>query len=102
MFIARLMGSAGKCRSCYLEQLSREISEYLGPALGEVNIVFDADSSPARTVNSRLYRHHRARSQRRFHALGQSRRFVNLESQPVTEAVPKRVAVATLLNVATS
>src|ERR1700737_5524054 len=96
------MGPAGERRSGNFEQLSSEIREYLGPARGEMNVVLYSDSSPTRTVNSRLYRHNRPFAQRRLDGLGQARSFVHLQPQSVTEAVPKCVAIATVLNVATS
>ena len=95
------MGPAGERRSGNFEQLSSEIREYLGSARGEMNVVLYTDSSPTRTVNSRLYRHNRTFAERRLDGLRQTRGFVHLESKPVTKAVPKCVAVATLLNVAT-
>src|ERR1700682_6848626 len=67
-----------------------------------MNVVLDSNPSPTRTVNSRLYRHNRSFAEQRLDGLRQTRGFVHLESQPVTEAVPKRVAIATVLNVATS
>src|SRR3979411_2764909 len=96
------MGPAGERRSGNFEQLSSEIREYLGPARGEMNVVLYTDSSPTRTVNSRLYRHNRAFAECRRDSLGQTRSFVHLQSQPVTEAVSKCVAITTVLNVATS
>ena len=96
------MGPAGERRSGNFEQLSSEIREYLGPARGEMNIVLDANSSPTGTVNPRLDRHNRALAERSLNGLPQARGLVHLESQPVTETVPKCVAIATVLNVATS
>src|ERR1700716_2110934 len=96
------MGPAGERRSGNFEQLSSEIREYLGSARGEMNVVLYTDSSPTRTVNSRLYRHNRTFAERRLDGLGQTRGFVHLESQPVTQTVPKCVAIATVFNVATS
>src|SRR5712664_671880 len=96
------MGPAGERRSGNFEQLSSEIREYLGPARGEMNVVLNTDSSPTRTVNSRLYRHNRTFTQRRLDGLRQPGSFVHLKSESVTEAVPKCVAITTVLNVATS
>ena len=96
------MGPAGERRSGNFEQLSSEIREYLGSARREMNVVLYSDSSPTRTVNSRLYRHNRTFAQRRLDGLCQTRSFVHLQPQSVTEAVPKCVAIATVLNVATS
>src|ERR1700693_2409309 len=96
------MGTAGERRSGNVEQLSSEISEYLGPARGEMNIVLDANSAPPRTVNPRFDRHNSALAERGLDGLGQTGGFVNLESQSVTEAVPNCGAVATVLNVAPS
>src|ERR1700704_2310057 len=96
------MGSALDGGSCYFEELSGEISEYLRAARGEVNIVLEANSSPTRTVDSRLDRHHRALSQQGLDGFRQPWRFVHFQPQPVTEAMPEGVAVTTVLNVATS
>src|ERR1700674_2048828 len=96
------MGPAGERRSGNFEQLSSEIREYLGPARGEMNVVLDSNSSPTRPVNSRLDRHNRTLAEGRLDGLRQTRSFVHLKSQPVTETVSKCVAVATVLNVATS
>ena len=95
------MGPAGERRSGNFEQLSSEIREYLGSARREMNVVLYSDSSPTRTVNSRLYRHNRTFAERRLDGLGQTRSFVHLEPQPVTQAMPKCVAITTVLNVAT-
>src|SRR3981189_1847735 len=67
-----------------------------------MNVVLYTDSSPTRTVNSRLYRHNRTFAQRRLDGLRQTRSFVHLQSHAVTETVPKRVSIATVLNVASS
>src|SRR3982074_3111565 len=96
------MGPAGERRSGNFEQLSSEIREYLGSARREMNVVLYSDSSPTRTVNSRLYRHNRTFAERCLDGLRQTGGFVHLETEPVTEAVPKRVAVATVLNVGAS
>src|SRR6266550_3193327 len=88
--------------SCNLQQLSREIGEYVGTAGCEVNIILDTNSAPARTVDAGLDRHHCALSEQGFDGFRQPWRFVYLESEAVTEAVPERVAIATVLNVASS
>src|SRR5882762_6655780 len=46
--------------SCDFQKFSGEISQNLGAAGGEMDIVLDANSSPTRTVNPRLDRHHGA------------------------------------------
>src|SRR6266699_685869 len=85
--------------SCNLQQLSREISENLGAARGKMDIVLDADSSPTRTVDARLDRHHGALSQQGLDGFRQPWRFVHFQPEPVTEAVSEGVAVTTVLNV---
>src|ERR1700680_1668602 len=96
------MGSALDRCSCYFEELASEISQYLRAARGEMNIVLDANSSPARTVDSRLDRHHRALAEQGLDGFRQPWRFVHLESAPVAEAGAEGAAVTTVLNVATS
>src|SRR5450759_2676971 len=97
-----MMGSALERGSCYFEELSGEVGEYFGAARREVDIVFDANPSPARTVDSRLDRHHRALTEQGLDGFRQPRRLVHLESQSVTEAVSESVTIASILNVATS
>jgi hypothetical protein len=96
------MGPAGERGSGNFEQLSREISQYLWPARSEMDVVLYTDSSPPRTVNSWLDRHDRALPKERFDRLGEAGRLVDLEAQPVTEAVAECFAVAMVLNVAAS
>src|SRR5450756_1473721 len=97
-----MMGSALERGSCYFEELSGEVGEYFGATRGEVDIVLDANPSPARTVDSRLDRHHRALTEQCLDGFRQPRRLVHLEPKPVTEAVSESVAIASILNVATS
>jgi hypothetical protein len=96
------MGPAGERGSGNFEQLSREISQYLWPARSEMDVVLYTDSSPPRTVNSWLDRYHRAFPKERFDRLGKAGCLVNLEAQPVAQAMAKGIAVATVLNVAAS
>src|SRR5207247_7274402 len=79
-----------------------EISEYLRAACSEMNVVLDADSSPTRTVDPRLDRYHRACPKRRLDRFRQAWRFVNLESQSMTQTVSEGVAITPFLDVATS
>src|SRR6202008_4779456 len=83
-----------------LKQLSREIRENFRTGGGQMHIVLDADSAPAGTVDAGLDRNNRAFTERRFDGLCQTRCFVDLEAQPVSETVAERVAVATVLDVA--
>src|SRR3981189_1163305 len=59
----RSWGALALWRSRDFEELSGEVSQYLRAARGKMDIVLDADSSPTRTVDARLDRHHRALSQ---------------------------------------
>src|SRR6266550_7582811 len=102
MACGRSWGALALWRSRDFEELSGEISQYLRAARGKMDIVLDADSSPTRTVDARLDRHHGALSQQGFDGFRQPRRFVHFQPQPVTEAVSEGVAVPTVLNVATS
>src|SRR6476646_3569909 len=67
-----------------------------------MHIVLDADAAPAGTVDARLDRNYRAFTERCFDGFRQTRRFVDLEAQSVAEAVPERVAVTAVLDVAAS
>ena len=58
----------------------------------QVHIVLQPDSAPARKIDSRLHRDHRARGQRRFGRGGKPRRLVHFQPQAVAERVAERLA----------
>ena len=85
-----------------LQQFSREISQYLRAGGGKVDVVLNADSAPAWFVYPWLDRYHRTFAKKRLDGFCQARCLVNFESKPVTQAVAERVAVAALLDEASS
>src|SRR5947207_14451812 len=84
------------------QKFAWKIREYLGTAGCEMHIVLYANPTPARTVDSRFDRHHRAGAQRRFDGFRQPGRFVDFQPETVAEAVAKRVAISAVLDVASS
>src|SRR3954468_20552497 len=89
-------------RSYNLHQLSSEIGEDLRTVGSEVDIVFDANSAPARPVNAGLDRHDRARAEYGLDSFSESWRFVDFEPETVTETVAERLAEAALFDIAAS
>src|SRR5436305_2165320 len=91
--------AGGRTPSRYLQKFSGKVGEYLGAAAREVDIVFNANSAPAGFVDARLDRHDGARTKRCFGRLRETRCFVHLETEAVTQAVAKRIAIALVFDV---
>jgi hypothetical protein len=76
-----------------------ELREELWAVSSEVYVILDANATPAGPINARLDRHDCAGRQQSFCSSCQSRGFVHLDPEPMSEPVTEFLTVPTALNV---
>ena len=79
-------------------QFLRNARKYLAPVPRNQDVVFDTDSPPIWQVYTRFDGDYHARFKGFLDAFSQSRSFMNVEAEPVSEPVPEVLAVTRLLN----
>ena len=88
------LSRADQDRQHAIFELLRHVGEHFVSGAGDQHIVLDPHTAPSRHINARLDGDNHSRPQLGFLADGQPRRFVNLQTRAVPQAMTKCLAEA--------